>query len=136
MICRKEVVVNTYTPLTTDRKFSTHAQRIRGDCALNRFVVHLALVTRSKAGLGSGNQAVSVPYVFVRLHVALQRPRLDEELIGRGKEIVTNVYVYVYIFFTSEVFSFRRHIFHLKGTRNSKNYITYSEKSILSKTVS
>ena len=55
MICRKEILVNTYTALTTDRKFSTHAQRIQGDFALNKFVVHLALVTRSIAG--PGNQA-------------------------------------------------------------------------------
>ena len=55
MICRKEILVNTYTALTTDRKFSTHAQRIQGDFALNQFVVHLALVTRSIAG--PGNQA-------------------------------------------------------------------------------
>ena len=55
MICRKEILVNTYNALITDRKFSTHAQRIQGDFALNQFVVHLALVTRSIAG--PGNQA-------------------------------------------------------------------------------
>ena len=55
MICRKEILVNTYTALTTNGKFSTHAQRIQGDFALNQFVVHLALVTRSIAG--PGNQA-------------------------------------------------------------------------------
>ena len=58
MICRKEILVNTYTALTNDRKFSTHAQRIQGDFALNQFEVHLALVTRSIAG--PGNQATIV----------------------------------------------------------------------------
>ena len=38
------------------------------------------------------------------------------------------------LFFTSDVFSLQRHIFHWKRSRHSKNCIAYSEKFILSKT--
>ena len=119
-------IMNTHLGKYTSQLFITLQSNVISDNIMSKFILTLTKQVPDKQYAHLCNKETSET-----LKCEVQNSRLYRAYIMLRN--VLQKEMLQYFFFTSEMFSFRHHIFYLKRFRRTRNCITYFEESILSK---